>query len=643
MNLNGEKFEQINGILGKHFKDPHEWERIIKYTTGRTLHEIVGSNLPLEQAIYKSIEKAESEDWLDQLLQKASQKRPHAEDIKEFMESVAIPVQQENSQAHIVSPPPPSESPPPDPAIVTSLSSQIKSRLPPFHAYWKPLLLFLVLIILLAALLSAFFYWRATNQTDTGITSIDKIPVGLCDGSCAFDTARMDGHVKQEAQEAFEQGDHDKGCAYLELAKEIDSADAEAAIYYEDQCMTNVPGNYIGLIVAVPLAGGNSSDIQQGRDILQGIYVQQEEYNRSLPNTSDNKLFLFIANVVSGTKYDTEIQQTATSYISTALSDKRKNILGIIGLPFASMSISSTYADACIPMISVSPLDQNKENIPCFHSIAPSFQAETAAIIKYIQAMVTATQQIVIVNPNGDRYSEQLMSAFNLENKQPTLPQMPYISGDTRSLDNTAQEIANSRPALIYFTGSADDLNIFLHALHALGVYIPVVGSNRCYQYVHIPSRQKSDFEQFAFTSFAYPDQWKFQNHPPLNALVFTTDYDSAFNPDHSHSGNPYSYSRADSDSILGYDELSFLDNTITAIQQNPGTVLSRSSIEQEIERDYANNPKDPGFAGVSGHIAYERDSSIPYDKAVLMLKIWNGDLQSLNGNKNGIVQYGQY
>src|SRR5262249_2811790 len=95
--------------------------------------------------------------------------------------------------------------------------------------------------------------------------------IGLSDGRYAFDTAtdRLDASLKLEAAKDLAKGDKAGAKSLWHQAIKIDTSDAEALIYLEDQRVLEAGSPYITLVVGTVLTG-NADAVSDGRGNLQG-------------------------------------------------------------------------------------------------------------------------------------------------------------------------------------------------------------------------------------------------------------------------------------------------------------------------------------------------------------------------------------
>ena len=127
----------------------------------------------------------------------------------------------------------------------------------------------------------------------------------------AFDTGtdRADASLKSQAAPKFAQGDKVGATSLWNQAvgkNGIDTSDAEALIYLEDQRVLASGSPYITLVVGTMLTG-DAGTISTGRDDLQGAYVAQKEYNDGVKLSGGRLVRLLVANAGSKSDYVTEV------------------------------------------------------------------------------------------------------------------------------------------------------------------------------------------------------------------------------------------------------------------------------------------------------------------------------------------------
>jgi ABC-type branched-subunit amino acid transport system substrate-binding protein len=503
------------------------------------------------------------------------------------------------------------------------------------------------------------------TPVDTGIHTqmVDGELIGISAGKDAFDTDRLGGLYKADAMHAMNEGDRLQANIYWTMAAKIDTADAEAKIYVENQCIlgigkrdTAAQENCVAqphktILVVVPLAQGDSSNI--GRDILQGAYITQTEYNQLHRNGP--QLYLLIANIGEAVISSDVQKQVAKQIVQAIAVDP--TIVGITGWLPGSSSLVQELNQAPPtarhpPMISMLPLEQ--PYIANLLSVAPSLQNEARAAITYITSTLHATNIAVVYPGDNDRgLGEDFIEASGSLRVTP----MSYVMGSEYSLQETARRIIDDDIDLVYITGPFTDIKTLHTSLAAIskgmGNTIQIMSGDITYQWIHGPRSDIDDFVGLRFTASAFPDEWSIQ-HMPINRFPFfnlqtaatkekgppmVVDYKGAYDPQHLFS-NDYVYDRADSDATLSYDAAALL---VTALCQTSGNSCdddtqksSTVSVKQLWKTIQQFTPEHP-FQGVSGQISFTPDNSLAANKAILVLFIQR------NGTQSVTVESGKY
>ncbi len=525
------------------------------------------------------------------------------------------------------------------------------------------LIALLTIPIVFAMLLGGVFITSHKNPSptlpDTGIGIIQPVNgqdpgLGICNGSCVLDVNRLDGNLKNEAAANFTTHP-DLAAQYWDWAEQDDMTDAEPKIFAEDQTVLASHKPYKIFIVAVPfpmsqdeatalskhdasplaraLTTPSSLDdmnsIYSGRDILQGAYVQQKEYNDSHSNM---QVYLLIANIGSLSSLNiTSNQQAVANQIRQAIhADPR--IVGVVGLPFGSNDLINALSQANIPMVSIAPAEYDSGN-QYLLSVAPSISDEAAAAASYIGNTLHFEHVFVAYASDSkySQYSAKLAKAFinAFATIAPLSSINPYPGGSTSDIERIARQAVNDQVDAIYIVGPYTDANTLLADLHTMNSQIVVMGGDSTYQSIHAPDTMRANFTGMLFTAFAFADEWHIQG---LSTPPFIQDYWKDYDPDKKHAGNPYTYSKADSDTILSYDAMSLLTSASDVVLQKGLTLTSETLLKAL--RQFTPNHK---LQGVSGQISFEVNNSVPYKKAILMLSIQSG------GSKSLVVQSGSY
>ncbi|GCF07577.1 ABC transporter substrate-binding protein [Dictyobacter arantiisoli] len=483
----------------------------------------------------------------------------------------------------------------------------------PIHLISKKLMTVIIIVVtfilLILPLLSALpALTHAFAPTGLGLHEIHSGEYyGICDGSCSFDLQRMDGQLKIEARQAFQSHQSILGCSYLDWAREYDTTDAEANIYYEDQqCKSTFTGRYITYL-AVVASSTNASILNYNRDLMQGLYIAQKEYNDSHSVGTHIRILLAAGGDPAGPGAD-GIQQSLFNQINQL--EQTNTINAIVGLPFGFDTLTNLLSGQGIPIISIAPTISSKA-IANYLSIVPSLQDEARSAFEYMKNSLHVCK-VSVVYSSTDVYSVALEKAFYTAFGGSLVSALDYADNSSYSIDQVVQDLIDNSPDLVYFTGPAEDAGLMMEKLNEHQQKMKFMGGDNIYQFVHAPQASKAEFDNMYFTSYAFPDEWRAQKI--AQAPAFINDYKQAFNPDLTHTGNPYTYTRSDSVAILGYDATLLLNKSTEQLPQLTPTTLWQRLLQY--------TPAQPFKDGLSGQIAFTPGTSTPNNKAVLVLQI---------------------
>ncbi|WP_376793554.1 ABC transporter substrate-binding protein [Thermogemmatispora sp.] len=499
------------------------------------------------------------------------------------------------------------------------------------------LVLLLVLVLIAAIALGAFSGFRqrlqGTQTQSTPTAASTALPaningigaftiknsqgqselLGLSDGSVVFDTTRPSGDagLKQQAAQSFKADDYATAQSYLAQAIADDSNDAEALIYQENLRVIASGSPYLTLVIGTMLSG---PDTDVGREILQGAYVAQREFNDA-GGLNGLKLRLLIANSGSESDYAGTVAQ---QIVQAARKDG--SIVGVMGWPFSSQTINAVgvLARAQIPMVSgTASSDQLTGLSPYFFRVAPSNQSEASAAARYALETLHA-RRVAAFYDQGDSYSSSLFRDFRaafVQGGGEVVVEEHYQRSQTDRLPVLLSDALGKNPDLIYFAGYASDITPLLKYLPTSGPFaqLPVLGGDALYQPQGY-SDVRQVFSRLHFTSFAYPDEWSYLGR---SLPAFFSDYARLYSGNGQHSG--YGYTRADFNTILAYDATETLlegcRRVLTGGSNQQG--LTGSLLRQAL----ATISGSKAIQGISGQISFASTGD-PVDKAVVVLYV---------------------
>ncbi len=496
--------------------------------------------------------------------------------------------------------------------------------LPPPPRRWTGLAIVALIVLLL--LLGGggyliFLHVRNSSPAGIGVTEIGNEPIGISDGSFAFDTTLPDGSLKSQAAQLYKQNNNNVSqvTSLLNQAIARNSNDAEALIYQEDLRVVNSGSPYVTIVVATFLSGDN---IGVGRDDLQGAYVAQKEFNDGSKLHGGVQVRLLIANTGSKIDYVSNITQQITQ-----LAQADKTFVGVMGWPFSSYTLSAikALASAKIPLVSQTASSDVLTNAsPYFFRVVPSNMQQGIQGAQY--AINTLhSKNVALFYDQQDPYSQSLaldfVQEFQKEGGQ-VVAEEKYTVGQPGTLPSKLQDALKKNPDLIYFSGYANDVSTLL--ANQLPNNLPVLGGDALYELKgYSSSARASGFTHLHFTAFAYPDEWDvlgLTNQKP----VFFSEYREDFDPNGLNQGSPYGFTRADNDATLSYDATVTLLSGCNIALSSGKQSITPVDLQQALEKLNGAN----AIQGVSGQIALGPDGN-PINKAIVLLFVdSNGYIQ---------------
>jgi serine/threonine protein kinase/ABC-type branched-subunit amino acid transport system substrate-binding protein len=527
--------------------------------------------------------------------------------------------------------------PPPPPAVSTPPALPPQSPfLPPVpqttvsrgHAGRNFLLFLLALLLIGAVAFGAFNLTRrsagiAGSGTPTvGVTTsgigftraADGEYIGISDGTFAFDTSRPDGSLKQQATAALKNGNASQAQGLLQQAISMETNDAEALIYQENQKVLAAGGFHVTIVVATMLTGTNAG---VGRDDLQGAYVAQKTTNDgSLLNGIG--VVLLIANAGSQSNNAAAV---AHQIVQAAKADT--SIVGVMGWPYSSYVANTVniFKAAKLPLVSQTASSDLFTGIsPYFFRVCASNKAQGIAGAMYIEQTLHARTAVIFTDPLN-AYTSSLANDFAgrfQADGGAILATEKYTVGQTASVASALQSALKSTsaaPDVLYFSGYSTDISTLMTDLPTSGPWgkVQIMGGDALYELSGYQSSAQISWTRVHFTSFTYPDAWDVQGLTAQKPAFFV-NYGSDLDPANTHKAGSYGWNRPDGDTILSYDALNAL---VTAAKIASKSQLTASDLFQALKQ--LNGTR--AFQGVSGQIAFG-PSGDPVNKAVVVLYV---------------------
>jgi eukaryotic-like serine/threonine-protein kinase len=477
------------------------------------------------------------------------------------------------------------------------------------------LVLALVTVSLLVIIAFKITYISSSQSSSNGLgerINSNGNSIGVNDGSFApFDVGHQDQSLKQQAAHALEGGNSSAAVSLWLQALTVESNDAEAQIYIEDQRILASGEPHITLIAGVAFTppfpdGSSESD-------LQGIYVAQHEFNTARHGF---QIRVLIAN--SGDKLP---DTTTIAQQIVHIAQKDPTIVGVIGWRYSSYSWLAipVLANAKIPLISPQSTSDELTGISqyFFRVVAPN--SEEVQIAAPFAEKTLGFKHPVIFSDPQDSYSQNLAQDFIDRFKKDgytDIHEEPFTTDAKKQQANFSeliQKAAHYHPDSFIFTSRSNaDAGFFQDALPTSGpmAHINVLAGTASY------TAHKKSWGRWYFIAVAY--------HGASNTSIaqqFADDYRKDFsdsNPNHI-----YYYKIADDHAMVAYDATAL---TLQAILNTRKT----NPTPGDIARELLDIKDAKAFQGVSGKISFGTNGN-PINKNLFILFVpLNGKIQQI-------------
>lgn len=433
--------------------------------------------------------------------------------------------------------------------------------------------------------------------SDGALTAFDFSEQGRPRGYSAF---------KRQVMALLAEGRYDDAVHLWKTSLQRAPNDAETQIYLLNQQIIANKSPYITLVVTTifPLKLGGS------RDILQGVYVLQQEALTSCVIKGCLRLRLLIANAGDVPSDAITVSQ---QIIQAAQHDK--TIKGVIGWPYSSYAVQATnvLGQAGLPMISPTASDDSLSGQSPYFFRIPGRNSQQAHVAARYAAQQLGARRIVVFYDPADAYSNSLARDFWQDGTvaNDVVDKENYTTRDAASLQQAWNRAKNYSPDLVYFAGYPEDVSL-------LPVDFPpcpdasspsclkLLGGDALYVLGNYTQANHINYNRLRFTAFAFPDEWLsvgFGNPP------FFSDYAIDLDPDRLHPG-AYGWERPDADTMLAYDAV--------------GVALYGYKLSQDdrvsLQQGLASITGTRACQGITGRIDFH-NGDVP-DKAVVMLTV---------------------
>lgn len=461
-------------------------------------------------------------------------------------------------------------------------------------------------LLLIIGAVSLGWLWPLTTPNHKLSDDASGAPVGISvDGSLVFDTNRQDGDLKRMAASKIHEGDIDGARELWKQALTLDSNDAELLIYRENQLAKDSLQPYFTLVVGTVFA---QQHIGGARDLLQGAYVAQKEYNTQARKNHGMLLRLMIA----AADYDSTSPTTiATEVVQAAKKDH--TIIGVMGWSTSRSVVSSLQelTNAHLPMVSpTATSDGLTGSSPYFFRVAPPDTQQATLAARYAKDVLHAKRVVLMSDPD-DPYSNSLAQAFMQHYQDSThkLAHEPfsYTKGDLSTVERQMNDILAQKPDLIYFAGYVNEASVLLKRLPSCKVNcLTVLGGDALYVQGDYSLETFKNYGRLRFTAFA------FQTRSQAAHPQFFTNYTRDFDPQGQYRAGTYGYNATDADIILGYDATLVLIQASQQLQARGQQHLNGQELQQVL--------RNISVQGVSGKIHFDAGGN-PIAKDIVVLQ----------------------
>jgi ABC-type branched-subunit amino acid transport system substrate-binding protein len=433
------------------------------------------------------------------------------------------------------------------------------------------------------------------------VRTIGSEVIGISDGSTAFDLNRKDGSLKKQAADKLKQGDTGIALSLFSQAIAIENNDGEALIYKENLRIASSP--HITFVVGA-MPSGETSLVGLSRDVLQGAYLAQKEFNdgNKLPGV---KVRLLIASSGNDAKNATLVAQ---QIVQLAKSDP--TFVGVMGWPYSSLAFTvvQVLSQAQIPVVSSTASADDLTGIsPFFFRVVPSNKAQGSAGAKYAQSQ-GAKNVAVFLDPTN-LYSQSLGNDFKqqFEANGGKVVVENYTVGKPETLQPALTGALKQAPDLIYFSGYSNDVSTLLKDLALAGTSdtLKVLGGDALYEFGGYHGNSSAERSRLRFTTFSYPDEWDIAGLGKQKPAFFN-EYPATL----SGGKKGYGFDRPTVQATLSYDAMSALLKAAAAT----GKATIKSADLQKALTTTA-------FQAASGYIKFGSDGD-PINKAFVVLKV---------------------
>ncbi len=496
-----------------------------------------------------------------------------------------------------------------------------------------------VLLLLVGAGGGAYVYSQAQgHERPTGSLSargevaFDTNPNGLA----ALGVSAADGHTwandKVQASKDMANGNVQSAIGHYNDATTLNQADAESAIYLENNAVLSSGKPYIAIAVGGSFsqaADGSADNTSVGRQDLQGAYTAQKEINDA-GGVKGYLLYLVLADDNSTVKGAQGAAAKAQSWQDS--TGTGHSIMAMIGFAWSARTKASLpyISGSGIPQIAPTASYPGLNGSPYFYRTCPSDTQQAQYGLNYLLSTLLAGKanpKIAVFGDPKDAYAGGLQGIITTNAAgRATVLSEDYTIGQS-DFSRTAQDIKNQGVQGVYFAGYAAEALQLSKAMDAAGVpaSVPIMTDDGFYdpasfsdpRYAGVPKGR------FHFTTYFFPDLARFSGLSGANQANIArmeTAYSQNFHKPGSTFGG-YGTSRVSADAALYYDAVKTLGVALNFLK--PGAGVTRISVQAALN---SIGTITPDYNGISGHIRYVTPvqplTGDPINKAMVVLHL---------------------
>jgi ABC-type branched-subunit amino acid transport system substrate-binding protein len=461
-------------------------------------------------------------------------------------------------------------------------------------------------------------------------------PVGALSygGNVAFDTdqaglaalgiSSADGKQwaadKIQASKDMANGNAQKAISEYQAAATINPADAESAIYIEDNSVLALDPHPYRIAIGgsfSPSADNTSDNVSVGRQNLQGAYTAQKLINDA-GGIHGHLVYLVLASDSSSASGAQGAAQKLAG---------RKDILGLVGFAFSARTKAALPYVAAhgIPQISPTASNPNLTGSPYFFRTCPSDLQQGQAGLGYLLGTLLKGKPhptIAVFGDPSDAYAGGLQTVIQnaATRRGANVVREDYAIGQS-DFSALAQDVKAHHVDAVYFAGYAREALLLSQAMDAAGIprSVPIMTDDGFYDpQSFIANRTQKG--RFHFTSFFFPDEYSLLSGADRQRILAM---EQAYTQNFLKAGvaaGGYGTSRVSADTALTYDAVRTL---AYAIGRLPPNGVTRQGLQGVLSGIGLNTP---AFPGVTGHIRYATSTQAatgdPIDKAIVVMHL---------------------